>query len=787
MVELRLLGPVEVVAGGETIAVGVPQRRVVLAALAVDAGRVVTRARLIDRVWDNPSDRADATIYVHITRLRRVLDEANARDERETPARLERKTGGYVLAVDPDEVDVHRFRRLVAEAEDQPPDRRVHLLEEALDLWRGPALAGLAGSWVHSVRDGWQQERLEATLSWARAKIQLGNPAVVLGRLTDLMTEHPAADSLVAVLMQALAAAGRPTDALEQYTRHRRRLADLLGVDPAPEVQAVHQAILRSPRATAPSPTARALVDGVPNSRLGASGEPPTAIRRPLFHDPPVRTATMLALGWLAAGVLLALFADPMATTVRVIGETLYLGPILAATFLAYAASRTSTGRPRWFWRLLALSNLIWLTGETIYAATYYVTGHKPFPGPTDALFLTGHSLVIPAILVGFGHAFRRGRSLVDTTVVALGVGLVGWRFLIEPQAHDRGLLATLIAIAYPLISLAIVTCLLTCCVLGFRLVPRAVLIAVAAFAVTAIADAAYTDYVLIRGTTDFRLLDVGWLAESLLLCLAAFAAIRGGEIAGKVEPLSRDVAVVPAAVCTVAAGGTVALDQLRMGRLAGGELVVVAFMVAGLLVRQLFTTGERTRFARYLQAELTKQRRLAATDALTGLYNRWVFEDMLNRELANPERTVAVVALDLDHFGKINEVYGRAAGDRALAQIADRLRHAVRPSDLVARFAGEEFVCLLPDTDADMAAEIAERLRATVSCNPLAVIDGQQVSVTVSAGLAVAIGETGNGVLANAGRALHQAKETGRDRTFIIETPVHDVASGRNRTRQTR
>lgn len=109
-------------------------------------------------------------------------------------------------------------------------------------------------------------------------------------------------------------------------------------------------------------------------------------------------------------------------------------------------------------------------------------------------------------------------------------------------------------------------------------------------------------------------------------------------------------------------------------------------------------------------------------------------------------------------------------AGDRALVQIADRLRHAVRPTDLVARFAGEEFVCLLPDTDADVAGEIAERLRAMLSGNPLAIAEGRQVSVTASAGVAGATGGSGAVVLENAGRALHRAKETGRDRTVIAE-----------------
>jgi DNA-binding winged helix-turn-helix (wHTH) protein len=112
VVEIRLLGPVDVVAADRVVDVGPPQRRAVLAALAVDAGRQVTAEVLMDRVWgDAPPDGARRALHAQVTRLRRVLEAAG-----DGPAAIVRRTGGYVLDVDPALIDLHRFRLLVGRA-----------------------------------------------------------------------------------------------------------------------------------------------------------------------------------------------------------------------------------------------------------------------------------------------------------------------------------------------------------------------------------------------------------------------------------------------------------------------------------------------------------------------------------------------------------------------------------------------------------------------------------------------------------------------------------------------
>jgi DNA-binding SARP family transcriptional activator/Flp pilus assembly protein TadD len=245
-VELRLLGPVELVAGGRRVDLGPPQRRGVLAALAVDAGRLVPVDTLLDRVWGEPRpDLARRSLHAHIARLRRVLEGAEVAGD--GPARLMSLPNGYLLDLDRDLVDLHRFRRLVDLARDpgRADAERVTLLREALRLWRGAPLADLSGRWAAGVGEGWRQQHLDATLGWARAELRLGDPEAVIGPLTDLAGDHPLVEPLVAVLMRALYAAGHSARALALYASARERLVRELGAEPGAELREVHRGVLR--------------------------------------------------------------------------------------------------------------------------------------------------------------------------------------------------------------------------------------------------------------------------------------------------------------------------------------------------------------------------------------------------------------------------------------------------------------------------------------------------------------------------------------------------------------
>lgn len=241
----RLLGSVEVRFQDRTLDAGEPRLRAVLAALLVNAGQVVSGDTLVDRVWgEQPPRCARDTLRTYVTRVRRLLEQADAAGgSRPT---VVRHPGGYLCDVDPDQVDLHRFRRLVGEARAAGPTevRSLGLLRDALSLWRGEALTGVPGDWAVRTRDAWHREYLDAVVAWARAELHTGDPASLPGPLGDLSVRHPEVEPLTAALMRALVALGRPTDALAQGLRHRKQLAEEYGTDPGPELLGLYEAIV---------------------------------------------------------------------------------------------------------------------------------------------------------------------------------------------------------------------------------------------------------------------------------------------------------------------------------------------------------------------------------------------------------------------------------------------------------------------------------------------------------------------------------------------------------------
>ena len=161
--------------------------------------------------------------------------------------RVVRRAGGYVLDVEPDQVDLYRFRRLVEEARSPVggAEPRTRLLREALGLWQGEPLAGLPGDCARRMRQSWWQQRVDAAVAWADVELQVGDRRAVVEPIAELADEHPLVEPLAAALMRALAAGGRTANALSVFTGIRARLARDLGTDPGPQLRAVHQSVLR--------------------------------------------------------------------------------------------------------------------------------------------------------------------------------------------------------------------------------------------------------------------------------------------------------------------------------------------------------------------------------------------------------------------------------------------------------------------------------------------------------------------------------------------------------------
>jgi predicted ATPase/DNA-binding SARP family transcriptional activator len=240
-----MLGPTEVRADDGVLA-DVPGARLrgLLIALALEPGHVVQKATLIDWIWgERPPPGAANALQRLVSRLRKILPEGA----------VEGRPDGYRLTVEPEAVDAVRFERLLGQARggrargDQEA-RRVRLLREALGLWRGAAMqdVGLRDSAAFDAAvTRLEGLRLTALEDRFDAEISLGHGAGLVAELTDVAAAHPMRERLAAALMRALAEAGRGTEALLVYQRTREALADALGADPAPELSALHVALLR--------------------------------------------------------------------------------------------------------------------------------------------------------------------------------------------------------------------------------------------------------------------------------------------------------------------------------------------------------------------------------------------------------------------------------------------------------------------------------------------------------------------------------------------------------------
>lgn len=174
---------------------------------------------------------------------------------------------------------------------------------------------------------------------------------------------------------------------------------------------------------------------------------------------------------------------------------------------------------------------------------------------------------------------------------------------------------------------------------------------------------------------------------------------------------------------------------------------------------------------------------RLATVDPLTGIANRQAtltrLEDELGRAIRY-RRALSVVMVDLDHFKRLNDTYGHEAGDMVLQEVAGRLAANIRSTDLIGRFGGEEFLLVLPETDADAAATMAEKLRRVLAAVPVRLPEGEDVTVTLSAGVAGSQGEhlpKLDELVRHADGALYSAKALGRNTVYVFrETGEEDT-----------
>ena len=272
MLELRVLGPLEVVRDGEPVPLPRQMHRALLALLVLHRNEIVSTDSLIEELWSGqPPATAKDALQNYVSQLRKAL----GRDVIATQA------PGYVLDIEAHQTDAGQFEQLVAEARAaEDPGTRAATLRTALALWRGPALADLAyESFAASAAARLEDVRAAAQEDLVDAELALGHHADLVPQLEELVDAHPYDERARAQLMLALYRSGRQADALGAFQETRQRLADELGLDPSPALRELERAILLqepslvSPDGDAPATAERRKTVTVLSAALSPSEE----------------------------------------------------------------------------------------------------------------------------------------------------------------------------------------------------------------------------------------------------------------------------------------------------------------------------------------------------------------------------------------------------------------------------------------------------------------------------------------------------------------------------------
>ncbi len=430
-----------------------------------------------------------------------------------------------------------------------------------------------------------------------------------------------------------------------------------------------------------------------------------------------------------------------------------------------------------WWWMVAGL--VCYLAGDVVYVVYQEVLGLDPYPSPADGFYLVSYPLFAVGMLLMI-RVRRRGldvAGLLDSSIVAVGLGLVSWVVLAGPVARtvDHALLARVVGVAYPAVDVLLLA-LVVRLVIGAGARNPSFHLLVAGAGTLLVAD------------TVFALTEAGEFADggaSDLAYMTTYVLWGASALHPSVRDLTltgqrlgatftrRRLAALTAAV--LLAPATLAV-QLSLGAAPDAWAVVIAsVLLFGLVVTRMNAaiaqlTASRAQRDR-LQDDLAHQ---AAHDPLTALANRARTIELTEAALHRAERSGALVGLlfiDLDHFKTVNDTFGHRAGDDVLRETAARMLALVRAGDVVGRLGGDEFVVLVESPASEAAlVELAERLVVAVAAPVLT--DGRRVAVGASVGVAVA--RDGNAdaaaLLHDADVAAYRAKAGGRARVEVFD-----------------
>jgi diguanylate cyclase (GGDEF)-like protein len=467
---------------------------------------------------------------------------------------------------------------------------------------------------------------------------------------------------------------------------------------------------------------------------------------------------------WLFLGGTAVAVAGAVVTFDSTLGNVLYLLTYVALCAAAWlAVRRVPPGPPRRPWVLVAVAQTLWLLGDVIELAYYYLSSIPPV-GVADVCWLAGYPLLAAALTM---MARRRAAgamrgAVLDALTLAVAAGLASWQFLIAPALGTGVSLAqTLVPPLYPVASVVLLAAILFIALSpGTRGTPTHLVLA--AVVLYLAIDVSYNVLPL--------WLDYGTVARIGPLIMLGNALIIAACLHPGRDELTRTgprVKVLhPSRVLFLGLALLTAptLTLIADGLASNAVAVLLATALSNGFVLTRFTIAVREQ--EKAQAELAHR---ARHDPLTGLANRSVLAAELQRDRPAGSGPVAVLYLDLDGFKQVNDAHGHEAGDLVLTTVAERLSAAVRGTDLVVRLGGDEFVLFCPGLPEPEAMRLAERVVLDVA-RPIP-FRGGRLEVGASVGIA-AYGPGGpageRDVLRSADEAMYEAKRLGRGRWVL-------------------
>jgi len=491
-----------------------------------------------------------------------------------------------------------------------------------------------------------------------------------------------------------------------------------------------------------------------------------------------------------------------------------FVGPLLALPWAVGGPRRWSAllrssgnpvGRRAWAPVCLGLGALSFAIGQIIWA-WYELILHQttPFPSLADVFFLAEYPFFVAGVLLLPRRRLSgpaMSRITLDACMVMAAAVTFSWYFVLGPTMFQGAetLLAQVIGTAYPFLDLVLIVALFVIAAQARNGVSRGVLGLVAVgLGSNVLADTLF-DYGTLHGTYGTgAALDVGWPLACMVLCLAGGRIRREQEgdlqvrePAGVLDEERPRWAMllpymfVPAVVglllyVTHSAAG----QQFRLGVEIGSACLVL--LVVGRQILALEENHVLSRALRRQNDELAEANArleaLSTTDPHTGLPNHRAMVSALDSELERSyryHRACSLLFVDLDHFKDLNDAHGHLAGDGVLAEVAQVMRRCLRGVDTVGRWGGEEFIVLLPETDATAGLEAAERIRASIAAHECATAGGARVTCSVGLAAYPLDGDERDRLMEVADRAMYAAKKMGRNQVRAAGDPVIAALAG--------